>query len=53
MSGSQFDRYKRCTKCNKPFKNYIETDRCPWCKSKKYVIDLLKKEKNENNKTEC
>ena len=47
---SQFDTYKRCTKCDKPFKNYVDTDRCPKCKSKKYVINLLK-EKNENNKT--
>ena len=48
---SQFQGYKRCTKCDKTFRNYIEENRCPFCKETEYVKDLFKKENNEDSQS--
>ena len=36
---------KKLSKSNKPFKNYEDVNRCPFCKDTKYVTNLIIKEK--------
>jgi len=50
MEHSPFAGYKRCTKCDKVFRNYDNPLQCPFCKETKHTKDLFE-EKNENNKT--
>ena len=45
-----FANYKRCNRCNRPFRSYEDPNRCPFCKSTEYVIDLIiKEEKKDEN----
>lgn len=45
----KFANYKRCTACDKTFRNYENPHTCPFCNETKYVKDLFEKENNENN----
>ena len=50
MSHDDFSNYKRCQKCERIFRNYVNPMICPVCKSGEFVINLIKRDKEAKKK---